>query len=325
MTRHHWAPRLATGVGILASATLATAAASEATTPPKPPSPIVNTGYANQLTVSSATLQGSISPNHTSVSYDFEYGTTQAYSARTSTAPLGTNGTTIHVSAPISGLSVYTTYHFRLVAVGPAGTTNGADHSFTTSKLPLTVTMTAAPNPVVFGNSFIVSGTLSGTGYASHPVALQTNPFPYLGVFRYVTLTGLTTASGAFSFAVQGLTQNTQLRVAANGSPPAYSPAVNELVAVRVSFHVKLTRRRGFVRLYGAVAPAMVGAHVAFQWLKPSGAIINVAGTTTKYGTANAAKFGRVLHIRHRGLYRIFVAVTNGKQVSGYSRVIAIR
>ena len=325
MTRRPLALRLATGVAILASAALAGAAVSDATTTAKAPPPIVNTGYADQLAISSATLRGSISPNGTSVSWYFEYGTTQAYGARTSTLPLGTSSRTIHVGAPISGLSVFTTYHFRLVAVGPAGTTSGADHSFTTSKLPLSVMMTAAPNPVVFGNSFVVGGTLSGTGYANHPVAVQANPFPYLGTFKYVTAAELTTTTGAFSFVVQGLTQSTQLRVAAAASPPTYSPAVNELVAVRVSFHAKPTGRRGFVRLYGAVAPAMHGAHVGFQWLKPGGAVINVSGTTTKHGTVNAAKFGRVVRIRHRGLYRVFVAVTNGKQVSGYSRTIAIR
>jgi hypothetical protein len=325
MTRRRRVRSLTTGVAILASAALAGAAASGATTAPKAPAPIVNTGYADQLTMSSATLRGSISPNGTSVSYYFEYGTTQAYGAWSTVLPLGTSSKTIHVSAAISGLSVYTTYQFRLVTIGPTGTRTGATHSFTTLKLPLSATMTAAPDPVVFGNSFVVSGTLSGTGYASHPVALQANPFPYLGTFKDVTAAELTTTTGAFSFVAQGFTQSTQLRVAAAASPPTYSPAVNELVAVRVSFHAKPTGRRGFVRLYGAVAPAMLGAHVGFQWLKPGGAVITVSGTTTKRGTANAAKFGRVVRIRHRGLYRVFVAVTNGKQVSGYSRTIAIR
>ena len=40
-----------------------------------------------------------------------------------------------------------------------------------------------------------------------------------------------------------------------------------ESVAVRVSFHAHRTRRRGFVRLYGTVAPAEVGAAVGFQLL----------------------------------------------------------
>jgi hypothetical protein len=45
------------------------------------------------------------------------------------------------------------------------------------------------------------------------------------------------------------------------------SPVVLENVAVRVAFHVRRARRRGFVRLYGTVAPAEVGALVGFQLL----------------------------------------------------------
>jgi hypothetical protein len=297
---------------------------SDATTA-KPPPPIVNTGYPEQLSASGATLRGSISPDGIAVNYYFEYGATQVYGERTSTAPLGTGGKTIHVSAKIAGLSAYTTYHVRLVAVGPAGTTNGADRSFTTSKIPLSVTVATAPNPSVFGSSFLVSGSLSGTGNANHPVALQSDPFPYFGGFKYITASALSNAFGAFSFLVPGLPQNTRLRIAASGSPTAYSPVISELIAVRVSFHVRPTGHRGFVRLYGAIAPSVVGAHVAFQWIKASGAALNVAGTTTKPATADAARFGRTVRIRHRGLYRVFVAVTNGKLVSGHSRAIAIR
>jgi hypothetical protein len=51
------------------------------------------------------------------------------------------------------------------------------------------------------------------------------------------------------------------------GKPVVSSPVVVENVAVRVSFHVRRARRRGFVRLYGTVAPAEVGALVGFQLL----------------------------------------------------------
>jgi hypothetical protein len=291
----------------------------------KPPAPIVNTGYPEALSASGATLRGSISPNGNAVDYYFEYGATEAYGQRTSAAALGAGGKTIHVSARIAGLSAYTTYHVRLVAAGPAGITDGADRSFRTSKIPLSLTITAAPNPSVFGSPFVVSGGVSGTGNADHPIALQGDPFPYFGPFTYVTAPSLTNAVGSFSFPVAGLSQNTRLRVAASGSPTVYSPVIDELIAVRVSFHVRPTGRRGFVRLYGAIAPSVLGARVAFQWIKASGAVLNVAGTTTKPATAGAARFGRVLHIRHRGLYRVFVLVRKGKQVSGHSRAIAIR
>jgi hypothetical protein len=324
MTNRRPATLAAACAALLAGAALRTPQMAGAAAA-KAPAPIVNTGYADALSASGATLRGSVSPKGSVVDYYFEYGATQAYGSLTATAPLGGGGTTIHVSARVAGLSAYTTYHFRLVAVGPAGTTDGADRSFTTSKIPLSVTIAAAPNPSLFGSSFVVSGSLSGTGNADHPVALQGDPFPFLGGFRDIAAPALTNGAGAFSFVLAGLSQNTRLRVVASGSPTAYSRVIDELIAVRVSFHARPTGRRGFVRLYGAIAPAVLGAHVAFQWIKASGAALNVAGTTTRRGTAGAARFGRVLRIRHRGLYRVFVAVANGRQVSGSSRVIAIR
>jgi hypothetical protein len=314
---------LAAALTILASVSLT--AASGASTSPVSPTPIVNTGYADQLGQSAATLRGSISPDGGTVSYYFEYGSTQAYGARTPTSALGTGAKTIHVSAAVSGLSPYTTYHFRLVAVRAGGSTSGADHTFTTARVPLSITINARPNPVVFGKPILLTGTLSGTGNAAHPVAVQANPFPYRSGFKYATAPVLTTATGIFSLVLGGLSQNTEVRVAAAGAPVTYSPPVRELVAVRVSFHVRPARRRGFVRLYGAVAPSVLGARVTFQSLRGKGTLMSTGGSTTKRGTANAARFDAVIRLRHRGLYRAFVAVANGRQVSGSSRVIAIR
>jgi hypothetical protein len=289
------------------------------------PPPVVNTGYPVAVTASGTTLRGSITANGSGLDYYFEYGATQKYGAQTASTPLGTGAKTIHVSAAIAGLSPYTIYHFRLVAVGPRGATYGADRSFSTAKIPLSIVVAVAPNPSVFGSSFVVSGRLSGTESADHPVALQANPSTYLGGFRPITAPVSTDATGAFSFLVPALPRNARLRVVANGPRTAYSPVIDELVAVRVSLHVRPTGRREFVRLYGAIAPSVVGARVAFQWSRAGGVALNVGGTTTTRGSAGAARFAGVLHVHHRGLYRVFVAVRNGKQVSGYSRLIAIR
>jgi hypothetical protein len=65
------------------------------------------------------------------------------------------------------------------------------------------------------------------------------------------------------------------------GRPVVASPVVLESVAVRVSFHVRRAHRRGFVRLYGTVAPAQGGALVGFQLLRP-GKSVNEGGTAVK-------------------------------------------
>src|SRR5262249_11159544 len=51
------------------------------------------------------------------------------------------------VSAPLTGLAAATTYHYRLVAKSDAGTTRGADATFTTSG----VTLTTLARDVVYG------------------------------------------------------------------------------------------------------------------------------------------------------------------------------
>jgi hypothetical protein len=310
---------------LLASTALAHAA------PAKPPLPIVNTGYADQLTYSSATLSGSISPDRSvHVSYYFQYGQTQAYGSQTPLTPLGNGAETIHVSAAITGLSVSTGYHFRLVAISPGGTTDGADRSFVTSKrttpkLPLSLTATITPNPVVFGNAVSVQGTLSGTGNISHSVALQMNPFPYLGGFVYTGGSELTNSAGGFSFTLPDMIKNTQLRVLAAGTPPVTSPVVTEFVAVRVVAHVRHTRRHGFARIFGTVSPSVAGARVAFQRLLPGRRPVTVGGTVVTNGTGAVSRFSRVVRIRHAGLYRVFVEVTDGANVSNSSSPVMIR
>ncbi len=154
---------------------------------------------------------------------------------------------------------------------------------------------------------------------------MQANPFPYLGGFKTVGNPDVTNSAGGFSLPFLGLLENAQLRVVTVGKPVVVSPVVVENVAVRVSFHVRRARRRGFVRLYGTVAPAEVGALVGFQLLRP-GRSVNEGGTSVTAGTATVSRFGAVVRLRHRGLYRALIKVTDdGGHVSNYSEPILIR
>ena len=135
----------------------------------------------------------------------------------------------------MAGLQPLTTYHYRLVALSPSGSATGADRTFTTLKVPLSVAIVGIPNPVIFGNPFVVEGTLSGTGSGGHEVMLQANPFPYVSGFEQVGNTELTNSSGGFSFPFVGLLQNAQIRVITVGKVSVSSPVIIEGVAVRVS------------------------------------------------------------------------------------------
>jgi hypothetical protein len=314
------------GLRLLVALTLVAASlASSAPAGAAPLAPAISKGYFSNVTFSSAVFYGYINARGQATNYYFQYGTTSGYGAQTPLSPAGSGTIEVKVSQLVSGLQPATTYHFRLVATSPAGTTDGIDHTFTTAKVPLSVQIVGSPNPVVFGSSFFVEGTLSGTGASTHEVVLQANPFPYVGGFKTVGNPEVTNSAGGFSFPFLGLLENAQLRVVTVGKPEVASPAVIESVAVRASFHVRSTRRRGFVRLYGTVAPAEVGALVGFQLLRP-GKSINEGGTSVTAGTASVSRFSAVVRLRRRGLYRALIKVTNdGGHVSNYSEPILIR
>jgi hypothetical protein len=289
-----------------------------------PPAPTATTAGTSQVTYSTAILYGGVNPRGEAANYYFEYGPTSAYGSQTPLAPAGNGTSTVNVNQAIAGLQAFTTYHYRIVAVGPGGTSKGAERTFTTPKIPLSVAIVGVPNPVLFGDSFEVEGTLSGTGASTREVVLQANPFPYTAGFKTIGEPELANSTGGFAFPSLGLMENTQIRVETVGSPVVVSPVVLESVSVRVSFHVRRTRRRGYVRLYGTVAPAELGALVGFQLLTP-GRSTNEGGTVVTAGTAGVSSFSRVVRLPRHGLYRALVKINDGAHVSAYSDPILIR
>ena len=285
--------------------------------------PAVSTGSSSNATFSTVILYGYVDPHGLTTTYAFQYGTTSAYGGQSPLAPAGNGTITVKFSQTVTGLQAATVYHYRIVAINQDGTTFGKDRTFTTAKIPLSVQLAGAPNPVVFGGPFLVEGNLSGTGSANHPIALQANPFPYTAGFQTVGNPELTNATGGFSFPFLGLLQNAQLRVVTVGNPLVISPVLTENVAVSVTFHAHSVRRRGYVRLSGTVAPAEVGALVGFQLLTP-GKSVNEGGTVVKAGTATVSTFSRIVRVRHPGLYRALIKISDGAHVSNYSPPILV-
>ncbi len=290
-----------------------------------PPAPNVGTGGVSSVSYSSVVLNGSVNPRGQGTDYVFQYGPTRSYGSQTPLSPAGNGKKPTGVSQSVSGLQALTSYHYRIVATSPGGTTKGDDRTFTTPEIPLSVAVTGVPNPVVFGNSFVVEGTLSGTGAGSHEIVLQADAYPYLGGFKIVGNPEVTNPAGDFSFPFPELLEGAQLRVVTVGRPEVSSPVILENVTVRVSFHARPVGRSGFVRLYGTVAPAAVGALVGFQLLQPGHKSLNEGGTGVKADTATVSSFSRVVRIRRPGLYRALIQVPAGARVSNYSSPIFIR
>jgi hypothetical protein len=95
------------------------------------------TEEASAITQTSATLNATVNPNGEEIeACYFEWGTTTGYGELTECPSfLELSGTTnaAAVSAAITeGLRAGTTYHFRIVASSPSGTSYGEDQTFTT-------------------------------------------------------------------------------------------------------------------------------------------------------------------------------------------------
>ncbi len=115
------------------------AALDENSAPPSvtltyPVLPVVVTGSASEVTAASATVGGTVNPKGSEVSKClFEYGTTELYEMSESCSALpGSGASPVAVSASLTKLAAETTYHFRIAATGEAGTSGGADQTFTT-------------------------------------------------------------------------------------------------------------------------------------------------------------------------------------------------
>ncbi|HEY7935393.1 MAG TPA: fibronectin type III domain-containing protein [Solirubrobacteraceae bacterium] len=291
----------------------------------KIPAPSVSTGGTSNITYSTAILYGYINPHGQVTNYYFQYGPSGNFGSQSPLAPAGNATSTTKVSQAIPGLSPGLTYHYRIVAISPAGRTNGQERSFRTPKVPLSLAIVGAPNPDVFGSPFLVEGSLSGTGASTREIVLQANPFPYTAGFKTLGNPEVTNAAGGFSFPVLNLAENSQLRVMTVGAPVVVSPVVVENVAVSVTFHVRRTHHHGVVRFYGTVTPTVAGALVGFQLLKPGHKSVNQGGTVVKSSSATVSSFSRRVHLRHRGVYRALVKVANGAYVSAYSLPIVVR
>ena len=111
--------------------------------------PAVVTGAASGVGTNFATLNGTVNPNSSSTTAQFQYGLTTGYGSNATVAGTLSGTTTQGVSANITGLAPGTTYHFRVSATNSLGTNNGLDQTFTTpvSATPdLAITKTHAGN-----------------------------------------------------------------------------------------------------------------------------------------------------------------------------------
>ena len=245
-------------------------------------------------------------------------------------------------------------YHYRLVAGNQDGPKDGKDriYAVTTTKKKSEFVLPKLFQPTTLGGTFVLSGTLTGTGNANREIVLQASPYPYTAPYADVGTPLLTGPTGTFSFHVDNMLTSTRFRVATVGSSlPLLSRVIPELVTVRVILKARTAGHKGLVRLYGTVTPAEVGAHVFVELEKtpkpkavkpgkpekpekagkaerePSEKAPSFSSkfeTTVKRATRTISRFSVVVRVRQAGHYRAFVQVENGAVTSGSSSTVLL-
>jgi hypothetical protein len=166
---------------IAAFAGLATVAAAAS-------SPTVATQPATSVTTSSGVLHGTVNPNAAKTVYVFQWGLTTGYGNSSRARSAGAGVTGVPVSLVLRRLLPGTVYHYRLVALSPAGGAIGRDRSFKTKGNPppyaatgpttlltsSTATVTAVINPNNQKTTWYFQYGLS-SAYSSQTIA-QTLP-----------------------------------------------------------------------------------------------------------------------------------------------------
>jgi hypothetical protein len=200
--------------------------------------PAVQTGPAQSVGTSTATLTGSVNPQGHTTSWWFEYGTTTGYGSKTSSKGAGSGTAAVGVSAAVTKLTPGTTYHFRLVASSSAGKSFGADATFATSPA---VTITESAAAVVYGRYVTLSGAV-GSKQSGVKVTVLAEEF---GASSFTTVaTVLTGGGGGWTYLAKPAIR-TSYEASAEGG---ISPSVTVGVHPSVTLHV-ITKRRFSTRV----------------------------------------------------------------------------
>jgi len=127
--------------------------------------PSVTTLAATNVGAHKATLTGTVNPKGTNAAAYFEWGTTTGYGYCTPPQDVGSGTNPVMVTAQISNLTHYTTYHYRLVATNVVFRSNGNNVVFTTLPAPPVV---SSFSPMAGPTGTVVTVTGSNLTGASH-------------------------------------------------------------------------------------------------------------------------------------------------------------
>ena len=249
--------------------------------------PAVVTGSASSIKRASATLTAMVNPNAGEVSEcRFEYGSTTAYGSSASCSPQPGSGTSpVAVSASVTGLVANTTYHFRISATNPGGTSKGADETVKTLEFT-TPTVVSEPAASITQTSTTLTASVN-------PNEGEVNEckFEYGATTSYGKTASCSSLPGSggspvgVSASVTGLLANTayHFRISATNPGGTSKGADETFKTLEVSAPTVLTVAASLIAQTSATLNATVN---------PNGAEVSECkfeyGTTTAYGSSSS-------------------------------------
>ena len=257
------------------------------------------TQTATGIGQNSATLNGALIPANASGKFYFQYGTTTNYGSSMATNTVVASLSATNVSAAITGLTVSTLYHYRVVLTNAAGVKSGTDATFTTSALGNTPPgITTQPQAQTACAGGAASFTVTATG---------STPLSYQWLKAGVTISNATNATVNLSAITTNDAVNYSVIVTnAFGSVTSSVAALTVNVAPAVTSQPQsLTNNTGTSATFSVTATGT--ATLTYQWRK-GGA--NLSGATSASYTNSSVTGGDA------GNYDVVVANSCGSVTS---------
>ncbi len=166
-------------------------------------SPTVQTGAATNVTTGSAVLTGTVNPNGAPTGYSFNYGTSSALGATTTSKRAGHGGKVVDVKQSITGLTPGTTYYYQLAALSTKGGTSGQIRTFKTAGPPPPGAVTGTAT-AVGSTTATINGTIDTNGAPTN-WSVQYGTTPSYGVNTAAQTVADSAAPVPVSVALSGL------------------------------------------------------------------------------------------------------------------------
>ncbi len=271
-----------------------------------PPMPKTQTLTASDITDTSATLNGRVNAAGSPATVAFEFGLTSGYGNTLTAAPATLTGNLdTPVAATLSGLLSNTTYHYRVNATGPGGTTTGPDMTFTTTTLATLASLTLSDGtlqPTLDPNILSYNSTV---GYATSSITLTpvtTQPDATL------TVNGSPLASATASSPISLAPGNTTVPIVVTGSTGA--SRTYQLVVTRLPQSFSFTSASSAPATASAFSITGLTASISLNFAPVPGTaltLLNNTGTTPIAGRFNNLAQWQTVNLTFGGVQYPFV------------------